>query len=271
MEFPLSSAESPNLIALDHVDSTNTVLSDMIRTQWADGQPTEAFTTVATLDQRGGRGRLDRVWQAPRGSALAVSIAFVVPAEDVDLLPWLPLICGAATQQAMQQLGVHAGVKWPNDLLIEGRKVCGILSELVSTTPRPGRHEPTDLPVLVGFGINLMQTAADFEAQGLDPRTVTSLAREGVMVTGDVMLQHLLARLRDLWARALRHDSSVFDAVRDACVTVGQRVRVMLPGGDALVGVAVGLDAGGRLMVEADGTTHSLSVGDVIHVRPAAR
>ncbi|MCD7102369.1 biotin--[acetyl-CoA-carboxylase] ligase [Pseudoclavibacter sp. 13-3] len=271
MDFPLSGAELPNLIALDHVESTNSVLSDLIRTQWADGQLTEAFTAVATLDQRGGRGRLNRVWQAPRGSALAVSIAFVVPAADVDLLPWLPLICGAAAQQAMQQLGVHAGVKWPNDLLVEGRKVCGILSELVSTAPRPGQQVPTDLPVLVGFGINLVQTAADFEAQGLDPETVTSLAREGAAVAGDVMLQHLLVRLKDLWARALRHDASVFDAVRDACVTIGQRVRVMLPGGGDLVGVATGLDAGGRLLVESDGTTHALSVGDVIHVRPAAR
>lgn len=255
MSFPLSEQAAERLIVLDNATSTNAVLVEA-----AGREHLSEFTVIATLDQRAGRGRMQRVWNTPPDTALAASVLFHVPAEHVDVLPWLPMIAGTALRAAIRELGGVAGVKWPNDVQIGERKVSGILSEIVSGGTQP-------LQVVVGIGVNLRQTEADFAAAGIDLSRVTSLALAGIDASADEVLAHLLHQLRSHWHRLLTGDASVFDEVRAACTTIGRNVRVLLPGDAELIGVATGIDAGGRILVRADGQTQALSVGDITHLR----
>jgi BirA family biotin operon repressor/biotin-[acetyl-CoA-carboxylase] ligase len=170
---------------------------------------------------------------------------------------WLPLVAGLAMTRGLGSLGARAELKWPNDVLIGERKVCGILAEA-----RPG-----DI-VIVGAGINLTLTHDD-----LPVPTATSMLLEGGETDPDAVLAAYLTELRGLYG-LLAHaggdaqSSGVRSAVTDACSTLGRTVRVLLPGAEDLVGVAEELDGTGRLVVvESDGRRTAVSAGDVTHLR----
>ncbi len=237
--------------------STNAIVADRARAGAAEG------LVVVTEHQRAGRGRLDRVWHTPARSALTFSV-LLRPTVGADRWPWLPLLTGRAVAGTLHAAGFPAGVKWPNDVLIGDHKVAGILVELVAT--------PSGPVAVVGVGLNVRLPAAD-----LPVPTATSLLveaeRRGLEVpdrTG--LLLALLGTLRagyDDWdsggepaAHRLR------TAYADACVTLGQAVRVELPGSGPLEGDAVGIDAQGRLLVDGGGEQPvAVSAGDVVHVR----
>jgi BirA family biotin operon repressor/biotin-[acetyl-CoA-carboxylase] ligase len=252
MDFPLSRSAVPDLRVVASSPSTNSELLGL-----AADAAVPSFTTVLTLDQTAGRGRLDRSWIAPPGTALALSV-LVRDALTSPLAAWLPLLAGLTLAKA---LDAHApgriAVKWPNDLLLDGRKVCGILVEVA-----PGGRD-----VVVGSGLNLAQTA-----EQLPVETATSLALAGVPLAPeglDAVVARYLGRLRN----ELETPGPVTrlrERVVARCATVGSYVRVTLADGSLLVGRATGIDATGRLEVLADsGEPHVVAVGDVTHVRPA--
>lgn len=261
MSLPVSAQAVPLLIELDTATSTNSELIDR-----ASVSSLPAFATVVTRDQTGGRGRLDRAWVAPRGSSLAISV--LVHPRGVDGRPfvptalgWLPLIAGLAMFTAVGGLVPRpVELKWPNDVLIGGRKVCGILAEL---TPAAD--------VVIGSGLNTSMTA-----EQLPVPTATSLAIEGADPSAleDRALSSYLVELQRLLADFVAVDgdavaSGVAAAVSAACSTIGRRVRVELPGGTLLEGEALELDAAGRLVVRADseGRVVPVAAGDVTHLR----
>jgi BirA family biotin operon repressor/biotin-[acetyl-CoA-carboxylase] ligase len=230
------------------------------------------FTVVLTLDQRAGRGRLGRTWSAPPGRTLAASV-LLRPRRPggaplpYDALGWLPLLAGAAMTTAVNGVlpAQDARLKWPNDVLIGGRKVSGLLTEL-----SPGGA------VVVGSGVNLFLTEEE-----LPTATATSLTLAGATLSGDelvdAVLSAYLSGLRELAGRLLEAGgdavaSGGHDAVTALCDTLGQSVRVELPGGDALDGTAVGIDPTGRLQVRLPGSGALVAVaaGDVVHLRPAS-
>src|SRR4051812_49698891 len=123
--LPASRREVPRLLWLDSAGSTNT---ELVRLAADPGLP--AFTTVVTTDQTAGRGRLDRTWIAPAGTALAVSVLVRAPSEG---LGWLPLAAGAAMFDAVTAVGaprVGVGMQWAHDVRGGRRKVCGHLPPL---------------------------------------------------------------------------------------------------------------------------------------------
>ena len=195
-------------------------------------------------------------WVAPAGTALALSV-LVRDAMRHPLGPWLPLLAGLLLAEAIDEVVPgRVAIKWPNDLLIDGRKICGILVEVAQN----GRD------AVVGSGLNLTQTA-----QQLPVETATSLALAGAVV-GDGEVDRIVAgylgRLRAKFENSGRVDE-VRERVIARCSTLGQRVRVALGDGSTLTGVATGLDSIGRLEVRADsGETVAVAVGDVTHVRP---
>lgn len=226
------------------------------------------FSVLVTDTQTAGRGRLDRTWTTPPGSALAISV-LLRPGLTVDTLGWVPLIGGLAMTRAVRGLLADAGMraadaalKWPNDVLVRGLKVCGVLSQFVGT----------DLSVVVGAGLNTAMTR-----EQLPVDTATSLAIECRQTyTVDDVLARYLRELRTLYERftAAGGDaraSGIHSGVSAACETLGRRVRIQLPGDTELVGTARGIDAGGRLNVQPDGVgeLRSVSAGDVTHLRPA--
>lgn len=253
--YPRAAAVSPRLHVAPSVDSTN---KKLLKDAFDDPEGHPHLSAVVTRDQTAGRGRLDRTWVTPPDSALAVSVLLRVEAVPVAQRGWIPLIAGAAMTAAVraQLEDREVGLKWPNDVLVGGLKICGILAEVMPGDPHA---------VVVGAGVNARMTAAE-----LPVPTATSFAALGRTADEDQLLADYLTRLRDGIADLAVGGTAAglaTTAVRDACTTVGSDVSVSLPDGSSLIGRATGIDDEGRLVVDAAGVAHVVSAGDVVHVR----
>lgn len=252
---------SPRVEWRDAVGSTNAELSALV----SDAPGAWPHLSVLVTDnQTDGRGRLGRTWSAPPGTSLAASVLLDVVSGPRAVSPerwgWLPLLAGAAMTLALRDViadPARVTLKWPNDVLIDNRKVCGILSEL---TP-PG--------IVVGSGVNL--TMAQHE---LPTETAISLTVAGARTADlDEVLAGYVAHLAPFVATlATASDDalkSLTDTVRDLCSTLGATVRVDIPGKSAVSGRAVDIDELGRLVIEISKNRPHLVVaaGDVTHVR----
>ncbi len=227
---------------LAEIDSTNRYLLDEARAGAAAG------LVVVADHQTAGRGRLGRSWVAPPGASLLVSL-LLRPTIPVDRRHVLVMTAGLAMAEAVEaETGVIAGLKWPNDLLVGDRKLAGILAEAAGDA------------LVVGIGVNIEWHEVPDELRAI--ATACNL-EGGRATTREAVLAAFLdgysARLTDL-ARA-RED---YEA---RLLTLGRRVRVEQIDG-VLTGVARGVDASGRLLLDHDdGTQSSVSVGDVVHLR----
>lgn len=218
-------------------------------------------TVHTTHHQSAGRGRLDRRFEQPDGSGIAVSVLLGV-CEPTERLSWLPVVAGLATREAVILAGIDPGrvtLKWPNDVLVDGRKISGILVEVAPSGLEPtGREPSSELAVVLGIGINV-----DLREDELPVATATSLAIEGGSLDRTQLIIDLVGALeRQLGHWYSGHTRSQYVA---ECDTIGRRVRVVLPAGEELIGIAEAIDESGHLVV--DGRT--ISSGDVVHVRPA--
>ena len=254
MDFPQASVVASRLEFLAESASTNAAL----RALSADSDAWPHLSVIVTDNQTAGRGRLDRSWQTPAGTALAVSVLVRELPSDLEAMGWLPLVAGLAMAEAVtvQLPDREVGVKWPNDVLVDGGKICGILAE------------STGSAVVIGTGINTAMTADQ-----LPMPTATSFAALGAVADEDRLIADYLRRLGGLlaalaaWGDAER--SGVHDAVSARCTTIGREVEVSLPDGSALRGRALRLERDGRLCVAVDGTEHAIAAGDVVHARLA--
>lgn len=246
---------------LPRVDSTNV---ELVRRERAARQP--HLTALATLDQTGGRGRLGRSWTAAPGAALAVSVLVRPERIPPDRLGLLTLLAGLAAHGAVaaELPERRVAIKWPNDVLVAGRKIVGVLAEV----------EPSTGAVVVGVGINTAMTAAQ-----LPVPTATSIAIESGEPAApeelaDRVLSAFLARFTSLLERfeAARGDldrAGIRGELEAACGTLGERVRVELPGRQLRSGTAVGIAPDGALLLLADGSAEPTAIlaGDVTHLR----
>lgn len=264
---PLSRVEIVEVTASTNSDVVADLRADPA--SWPDG------SLLVAEHQAGGRGRAGRTWETPAGTSLTCS--FVVrPAIPASSLGWLGLLAGLGAVNALRATaGVPAMLKWPNDLLVpadtevEGwgpaRKVGGILAEVVAVA------DGGPPAVVVGIGINMSQSADE-----LPVPSATSLAlagsqhvdREGMLVAlVDAQLE-IARRWRDWGGDA--DGSGLADQVARVCGTLGDTVRVELPGGSEVSGVAVRLaDDGGLVVRDAAGVERHVLAGDVRHVRTA--
>jgi BirA family biotin operon repressor/biotin-[acetyl-CoA-carboxylase] ligase len=236
--------------------STNADLSARVR----DGEP--PGSVLITDFQSAGRGRQGRRWTAPPGSGIALSVS-LAPEVDHSRWTWLPLLTGLAVaeglERAVRQRGAQLqfALKWPNDVLARGLKVCGILAEQIQTLDRP--------VCVVGMGINVHLQAVE-----LPVPTATSLellvggavpGRTGVIVQVLTRLEAVLAA----W-----HGPDGVGVVADyvaRCTTIGRDVRVQLAAGRSVYGLATGVDEDGCLIVRTASGPVILGAGDVVHVR----
>ena len=229
-----------------HVAETASTNEDLIAAVVAG---TASHQTVLAADhQTAGRGRLDRRWDAPPGANLLVSIVVApVPAVPAEATHRIGLAAVAAARRFVDAgQRPHVGLKWPNDVLIDDRKLAGILAQRV-----PGRDA-----VVVGLGLNV----------GWAPEGAAALAtgQSGPAVAPVDVLAALLDELTEL-------PPDIDSRYRDALVTLGRWVRVELPGRtEPLHGRATDVDEHGRLtVIDVAGDRHHLDVGDVVHVRAA--
>ena len=231
----------------EEINSTNTYVA--VKAKEGDSE-----CLVARADyQSAGRGRLDRTWQAPPRSALMCSILLSPPTSSDEM----QLVVAAVALSARSALGtlcnVYPQLKWPNDLIVDDKKIAGLLAEVVT-------HE-NSLSVVAGIGINLTDSP-----EGL-PAT-NALKVSGVIVTPEALLEKLLEELNirrglldtDEGRAMLR---SEYESVLE---TIGRSV-VVEQSDVTFPALATGIDKIGRLILNAAGEEKIISVGDVIHVR----
>jgi BirA family biotin operon repressor/biotin-[acetyl-CoA-carboxylase] ligase len=250
-ESVLRTTLRPGWSRVSVVAETPSTNADLLR----DDSAPDRSVLVAEL-QTAGRGRLDRTWTSPRGAGLTFSV-LLRPRVPVAFWSWLPLLAGVALCESVEVVtGLPARLKWPNDLMIDGRKAAGILAQTGA-----GR-------VVLGMGLNVSTEAAE-----LPVPDATSLALAGAPDTDRFgLLVAILGRLDarvGQWADAGgdAEASGVAAAYRQRCATVGQRVAVTI-GDETVRAEAVDVDGTGRLVLESDGVRRAVAAGDVRHVRP---
>jgi BirA family biotin operon repressor/biotin-[acetyl-CoA-carboxylase] ligase len=245
---------------VEEAASTNALVIERARSGAAEG------LVVAAEHQTAGRGRLDRTWETPPRSGLTFSV-LLRPTAPTASWPWLPLLAGYAVDKALKAAGFEASVKWPNDVLLDGRKVAGILVERVDTDQGPA--------AVVGIGLNVGMTADE-----LPVPEATSLAVAGGALPDRTSL--LVSLLASLWESYTAWQEGgdlagmrLAESYVAACATIGRQVRVDLPSGEVLTGTASGIDPSGRLVVESSGDGEAghtaVSAGDVVHIRSESR
>jgi BirA family biotin operon repressor/biotin-[acetyl-CoA-carboxylase] ligase len=207
--------------------------------------------SVLVADHQGrGRGRFARVWEAPPGTSVAVSVLLRPVGVEPRRLLWLPLLAGLAVADALAGLGAPAALKWPNDVLLDGRKVCGILAERVDAGA-----------VVIGMGINTTLAEAD-----LPVPTATSLLLAGYPADTIDVVAGVLRALGGWYLRWLAGED-LREPYRAASATLGRPVRVETSPGESVTGDAVGVDADGCLLVRTPTGVRGFAAGDVWHLR----
>lgn len=270
----MPSGPFPRLDVLPRTGSTNTDLAGHAVDEpagWPD------LSVLATEDQTAGRGRLERVWVAPERSSLFVSVLLRPFNRQGRPLPttsysWFTLLAALALAESIEdRTEIAPQLKWPNDITVDGRKLAGVLGQFV---PGPGAEPPA---VVVGVGLNVSLTDAE-----LPVRTATSLLLEYAGTTDrNILLKSFLRTFADHYRAFCDVDGdasapwgaglSLQGRVAARTATLGQDVRAELPGGATLSGRALALDPSGALIVrDDDGERHTVTAGDVVHLRPQA-
>jgi BirA family biotin operon repressor/biotin-[acetyl-CoA-carboxylase] ligase len=218
----------------------------------ARGGAAEGLVVTAEW-QSAGRGRLDRQWTAPPRAGIAVSALLRPTSVPPTRRGWLPLLTGVALAEAVRRVSeVDAVLKWPNDLLVDGRKCAGVLVEA---------HNGA---VVIGLGLN-----TTLRADELPTDQAGSLSLAGAASTDRDPLLRAILRSLAVWYGRWRDRDGDADAsgVRAAylyhCATIGRDVRLELPSGARVSGRAETVDKDGCLVV--GGTAYC--AGDVVHVR----
>lgn len=237
---------------IDYSEETGSTNADLVRAA-ADGAP--AWTAAITEYQNAGRGRHGRVWTAPKASQVTLSILIRPPAAAVSHIGTMPLVTGLALIDALGP-SYPAQLKWPNDVLLSGRKVCGILAEAAALGPAPA--------IVIGLGLNVSLTQEELP---VPHATSLELFSEKPVDRTELTIA-VLEALRRRLTQWMQQDPRLMDDYRAACSSIGAEVRVILPGDKELLGTCVGVADSGLLQVrDTGGAVHELAAGDVTHLR----
>ncbi|HYH69366.1 MAG TPA: biotin--[acetyl-CoA-carboxylase] ligase, partial [Urbifossiella sp.] len=226
------------------LDSTNTFAAVL---------PAEDGLVVVARNQTAGRGRFGRPWRSRPGAALLMSVVLTPPPElrrPVILTAWAAVAVGEAVRELA---GVPARIKWPNDLLVRGKKVCGILIEQGTR-------------VVAGVGLNLAQTADEFAALGLPDGASLGMfgAAVGLRDAAEMVVRNLDAR----WGQLLAGERAAVEAEwRERIGFVGRDVEVERSDGARVSGRLLELGFDGLELVRPDGSVVRIAPEAVEHVR----
>ena len=241
------------LHCFDEVASTNETARQLAEEGAAHGE------VVIAERQTAGRGRRGRTWISPPGGNLYLS-AVLRPDMPPQRAPEITLVASVALCHAVRRAGADAGIKWPNDLVVGDRKLCGILTEMAADE---GRVQW----VVLGAGVNLNARPEDFPEE-LRPWVTSVAAERGQPVPRALFAAAALALLEE-WLD--RHAEGGFAAVRDEwrvlSDTLGREVRVSAEGRE-VSGLAEDVDESGALLVRSGAGLEAFRAGDVAHLRP---
>lgn len=235
---------------VDEAGSTN----DLVSARAREGEP--GGLVIRAISQTAGRGRRGRAWFSPPGSGLYFSILFRLDGK-AENSPLLTLLLGVATAEGLAEAtGLRVGLKWPNDLRVNGKKIGGILCEYIDL--------PNQLPAIVaGLGINLTTQETDFPPEVRE--SASSVLLSGGRVPDAEGLLHLLLGRVAFWYK--EYESSGFEVVRDQwlrlCDNLGKTVSVRVAD-ETLIGKNNGIDEAGRLLLEkTGGSIERITSGEV--------
>ena len=246
--FPCNHPWQDRIHYFDCVESTNTLAKEMAK----KGAP---HGTVLIADrQTAGRGRLGRSFLSPGGMGIYMSVILRYQCQAADLMH-LTCACGVAVCDAVESvLQIRPGIKWINDLVYDGKKLAGILTELVFTE--------NDICAIVGIGLNCGQTPDDFDPQ------IRSIATSAAIITGqpanrEQLIAHILQQLHSMDSQLLTQREKLIAQYRQDCITIGQYVSILQ--GDAIThGTAVDILSDGALLVRfQDGSERAVNSGEV--------
>ena len=231
--------------------STNSRLKAMAAQGAAEG------TVVLAEEQTAGRGTQGRTFHSPRGAGLYLSVLLRPQLPLAQLLPLTGWAAVAVGQGIGAACGLNPEIKWLNDLYLNGRKVCGILTEL-SLVGESGEPDY----VVLGVGVNLGQSRQQFAAQGLE-NIATSLALEGAQVSRHGAAAAILTALEEMYRRFPQDGPAQLEAYRARCLTLGRQVQ-WEQGGVGYTGTARAVTEDFALEIAtASGQVHTVSAGTV--------
>jgi BirA family transcriptional regulator, biotin operon repressor / biotin---[acetyl-CoA-carboxylase] ligase len=230
-----------NIFYYDCVTSTNEIAKQIALNKCVEG------SVVISQEQTEGKGRLNRIWKTPKGT-LALSIILY---PKIDHLPLLIMIASLAVVRSIKILtGLTAEIKWPNDVLIKGKKVCGILIE------NKLKGDKVEYSIIgIGLNVNLKSsTISDFAYP------TTSLSDE---INDEISLLQVIRHLLSEFELLYQSKDTVFGEWHRNLVTLGKSIRVT-SGNSVYEGVAESVDISGNLILkQIDGSTIKIVAGDV--------
>lgn len=255
--YEIASLLTPDSLFFDHiqvessVDSTNTALKGLAK----QGAPEGAV--LLAEEQTAGRGTQGRSFVSPKGDGLYLSLLLRPRVPLSDLLT-LTGHAAVAVRDAIEAVsGASAAIKWLNDIYLNGRKLCGILTEL-------GPFGPDGLPdyVVVGIGVNVAQSRDTFRTQALDA-IATSLAAEGFSVSRSELAAAILRHMEEMYRRFPAAREEYLARYQAHCLTVGRTISFQWEG-RAVTGTAKAIDPGFSLIAEDwGGVCRTISSGTV--------
>nr|MBR4279662.1 biotin--[acetyl-CoA-carboxylase] ligase [Clostridia bacterium] len=225
--------------------STNRVLKDMAR----QGAPHGSLCLCEC--QTAGRGRMDRIWSSPEGQGVWLSV-LLRPDMSAENAPLITFCCALAMARAVRQVtALDAGLKWPNDLVLHGRKLCGILLEMAFDTQ--------GYAVIAGAGLNVRQGAYPPELA----ERATSIEEWASVPDRGAIVAAYLAALEDALSAVEQHGfTGIAEDFRRECITLGSQVHVLGADSD-FTGIAEDIDEAGALLVRTEGELRRVLAGDV--------
>ena len=237
-----------HLVHFESLDSTNREAADQARRGAAEG------LTIVADEQTAGRGRQGRSWISQKGSGAYFSI-ILRPRIDPRHYTLVPLMAAIAVCDALREgWPIRPDIKWPNDVVVGDRKICGILSEMIDTAEGNA--------IILGIGINVHHVEAQLNATSIEAETDPSADRDDVV-------EKVLAQLRDLYQMLQDRPLAIIDewSKRSSYFSEAQ-VNVDLGNGDAYTGTTCGLEESGALRVRVDdGSVRIVQAGDVTRLR----
>ena len=245
-------ASENKVIYKNSVDSTNELAKKLAAEGAADG------TIIVAEEQTGGKGRLQRNFFSPKEKGIWFSVILRPQCLPKDA-PKFTLMAAVAVARAMEKFKLHAGIKWPNDILFDGKKLVGILTEMSAEIGHVNY-------IVVGIGINVNVRREEF------PAAIREIATSLSEMAGENLnrVEFFRALLEEIDKLYIENNfDTVFKLWRKYNITLGKKVTVLsAESGEIFTGLAVDIDAEGALIVDSGGEKKIVYAGDV-SIRPA--
>ena len=212
-------------------------------------------TVLIAEEQTAGKGRMGRSWVSPKGKGIWMSL-ILKPTMEPMKVPKLTLIGAAAVYKALENMGIKAQIKWPNDVLIDGKKICGILTEM------SGELNMVNY-VIMGIGINVNLDEGDFPEELKDKATSLKIST-GKEISRKELTANILNEFEKLYLKFKEEDNieEVLKISRENSILLGEEVRI-IRGNNIKIGKAIDINDNGELVVEVGDKVEKIISGEV--------